>query len=89
MKGVTLVEFLHVINPAKFHLHLITSLWACRGEKGGFPFEMHMALTKLSCAAAQASDKVHHAPDCQGITANEPTRFLPFETVDWPNFLSQ
>jgi hypothetical protein len=57
MKLNTFVDVLNVINHANFHLRVMSSLGAGGGQKGGFAFEMHMALTTLLCASALASDK--------------------------------
>jgi hypothetical protein len=56
MKLGTLVDVPDVINHAKFHLRVISSLGAGGGPKGDFSFEMHMTLTALPCASALASD---------------------------------
>ena len=50
------IELQKVINCVDFHFLQINSLRARGGQKRGFPFEMHMARTTLSCAAALASD---------------------------------
>ena len=56
MKLGILVDVLDVMNHAKFHLHKMNILRASGGQKRGFAFEMHMALTTLPCASALASD---------------------------------
>jgi hypothetical protein len=55
MKLGTFVDVSYVINHANFHLRTISSPGAGGGQKGGFAFEMHMALTTLPCASL-ASD---------------------------------
>ena len=50
MKLGTLVEPSDVMNHAKFHRHQMNNLGASGGQKQGFAFEMHMALTTLPCA---------------------------------------
>ena len=57
MKLCTFVELQDIIKHANFYLFLINGLRARGGgQKIGLPFEMHMALTTLACAAALASD---------------------------------
>jgi hypothetical protein len=56
MKLGTLVDVPDVINHVNFHVRVNSCLGASGGQKGGFAFEMHMALTTLPCASALASD---------------------------------
>jgi hypothetical protein len=44
MKLDTFVDIPDVMNHANFHLRVISSLGAGGGQKGGFAFEMHLAL---------------------------------------------
>jgi hypothetical protein len=50
MKLGTFVELSDVLSRANFYLGVMCSFRACRGQKTGFPFEMHMALTTLPYA---------------------------------------
>jgi hypothetical protein len=56
MKFGAVVEPQNLMNHADFHLNLMASLRSSGGQKSGFTFEMHLALTTLPCAAALASN---------------------------------
>jgi hypothetical protein len=58
MKLDTSVELPDAMNRANLYICLMCSLRASRGQKTGFPFEMHMAVTTLPCATALASDNI-------------------------------
>ena len=56
MKLGTFIDPPDVINHASFHPYMVNTLRRSGGQKRGFAFEMHMALTTLPCASALASD---------------------------------
>jgi hypothetical protein len=45
-----------VMNHANFHLHMMNILRDSGGQKRGFAFEIHLALSKMPCATVLASD---------------------------------
>jgi hypothetical protein len=58
LKLGTFVELMDIINHTNFYLFLVNSFRASGGQKLGFTFERHMALTTLPCATALACDVI-------------------------------